>query len=1325
MTENHKPRSSTWRLGRLWNRLTEPADSIKEPGRRRQARLLSALLVSLIAVTVPATVVLGLRMPYRFVLQNPVIPLIMSIDVLLSLAYGLNRAGRYTVAAALAVGISNIGAFAMAINSFLGGTPYASDDVNLLVYIVVPVLFGGILLSIPALIAIVALNMVGMLILPVLFPQITFSSIIVGPFSFVLTVSILVVLATQYRNRLERDRQAELVEKKDTLQQQTAQLEALRQVGLELVAQLDMDALLHSIVSQAMELMGGDSGGLYLYRPEQDVLEWIVPIGPAATAPVGTILHRGEGLSGKVWETGEPLIVDDYAKWEGYAILWEDYPTAAVVGIPIRWGEEFLGVLNVGASGLHTFSPTDVDLLSLFATQAAITIQNARLFEMERRRTSQLAAVAKVAEQITSILSLDELLRETVELIVQTFDYYHAIIMLLDAEADELVFKVGVGGYAGRLSVDYRQKAKEGMIGWTVHLGETLLANDVSQEPRYIPTYLETRSELDIPLKYHDREIGVLDLQSKEPNAFSQHDVTAMEALAGHIATAIENARLYGQARHEITERKQAEEEAQRRAAQAALIYQVGQRVSGELELGELSSTIVTTVRDAFDYYGVVLLLLDEEAKCLTMHSIAGNYAGLFPEGLQLAIGEGITGYAAATGETQISGDISQDSHYVQRAKVETKSELATPIKSGQNVIGVLDLQSDEFDAFDETDVMVMETLADQAAVAIENARLYKQAQREIIERKQAEEALQRRNRELALLHYSSQAFSSTLDLDQVLATVLEKARHLMDAVGCSIWLLDPTTDELVCRQATDPQSELVRGWRLTPGRGLADWVARHGESLIVPDTRSDERHFKGVDQKTELELRSILSVPLRVKQGVIGVLQVVDTEVNQFDGSDLALLEPLAASAASAIENARLYEQARQEIVERKKAAEALQESEKRLRQQEQLAAIGQLAGGIAHDFNNFLTTIILQAQISMGKRDLPPGLMRSFEIIFDESQRAASLVQQILDFSRRSAMETYPVDLASLTEEVINVLQRTIQENVHLISDAQGAELGEYVAPLTVEADPTRIHQVLLNLATNARDAMPEDGELWIGLARVEVKPGEKPPLAGMDAGEWVCLTVSDTGAGIPPDVLPHIFEPFFTTKEQGKGTGLGLAQVYGIVAQHKGHIGVETTVGKGTTFRIYLPAYHAGEEKIPLKEKALVISKGQEETILLVEDEKGLREVSRDTLESLGYQVLTAANGKEALQVYQTAEKAWPEQGRRVALVITDVIMPEMGGKRLLQALKKVNPHVKALAITGYVMQEDQHALKEMGFLNVVLKPFDTEILAQVIRQALDAD
>jgi len=403
------------------------------------------------------------------------------------------------------------------------------------------------------------------------------------------------------------------------------------------------------------------------------------------------------------------------------------------------------------------------------------------------------------------------------------------------------------------------------------------------------------------------------------------------------------------------------------------------------------------------------------------------------------------------------------------------------------------------------------------------------------------------------------------------------------------------------------------------------------------------------------------------------------------------------------------------------------LRETQEQVVRQERLAAIGQLAGGVAHDFNNLLTSIILYAQILRAKPHLPPDLGPGLDTILDEARRAAKLVQQILDFSRRAMMETRPVDLVSFIEKVVDLLQRTLPEHIQLVLER---EAGECV----VRADPTRIQQVVMNLATNARDAMPEGGELHISLSRVTVGEGVPSPVKEMASAwtpgsEWVCMAVADTGTGIPPEVLPHIYEPFFTTKPVGQGTGLGLAQVYGIVSQHKGYVGVETKVGPnvgvgpnedvggGTTFRIYLPAYKEERVEEAVEREAVAPPRGRGETILLAEDEARIREVGQSVLESLGYRVLTAADGREALEAYRSVE--------RVDLVITDIVMPEMGGKQLFQELEKVTPGIKVLAITGYVMQEDLEALKEGGFLDVVHKPFDVDVLAQVVRRALDAD
>ena len=297
--------------------------------------------------------------------------------------------------------------------------------------------------------------------------------------------------------------------------------------------------------------------------------------------------------------------------------------------------------------------------------------------------------------------------------------------------------------------------------------------------------------------------------------------------------------------------------------------------------------------------------------------------------------------------------------------------------------------------------------------------------------------------------------------------------------------------------------------------------------------------------------------------------------------------------------------------------------------------------------------------------------------------------------------------LDLAPLVEEVAGVLRRTIQESVRVVVEVPSL-------PCVIDADPTRIHQMLLNLATNARDAMPDGGELRVALARAQSGPAVASVTSDASAGEWLCLTVSDTGTGIAEEMEGHLFEPFYTTKEPGRGTGLGLAQVYGIVKQHGGCIDVETERGHGTAFHIYLPVYD-GHPPAEGDEATTVIPRGRGETILLVEDQVKLRAAGRQTLSLLGYRVLTAADGCQALDVV--------ERGG-VHLVVTDLVMPSMGGKALMRELVRRDPGLPVLAVTGYAMKAETESLKAMGFSDVLRKPFDTLTLAQAVYRNLNS-
>ena len=380
----------------------------------------------------------------------------------------------------------------------------------------------------------------------------------------------------------------------------------------------------------------------------------------------------------------------------------------------------------------------------------------------------------------------------------------------------------------------------------------------------------------------------------------------------------------------------------------------------------------------------------------------------------------------------------------------------------------------------------------------------------------------------------------------------------------------------------------------------------------------------------------------------------------------------------------------------------------QEQLRSMQQMEAIGRLAGGIAHDFNNLMNIVLGHTQILAAEKDLTEGMQNGLAQVRKAAERATSLTQQLLAFSRKQVLRPKFVHLNEIVTDVEKMLARVIGEDIELVS-----RLDPSLA--WVKADPIQLQQVLMNLAVNARDAMPHGGKLLLetcNVAREEASTQQQP---GFPSCPCVMLAVSDTGDGMSEEVLEHIFEPFFTTKEQGKGTGLGLATVYGIVKQSGGHISVSSTLGKGTTFCIYFPAETASVEAI-VEAPVAKVARGTE-TILVVEDEPNLREIIRVFLEDYGYRVLEATDVDEALRLVKTLSDP-------IHLTLTDVIMPGMSGRQLAEQILIVRPTMRIVYMTGYT--DDmviQHRVLNPG-VTLLQKPFEKAQLAAKVRQVLDA-
>ena len=397
-------------------------------------------------------------------------------------------------------------------------------------------------------------------------------------------------------------------------------------------------------------------------------------------------------------------------------------------------------------------------------------------------------------------------------------------------------------------------------------------------------------------------------------------------------------------------------------------------------------------------------------------------------------------------------------------------------------------------------------------------------------------------------------------------------------------------------------------------------------------------------------------------------------------------------------------------EINERKSTQEALRQSGEQLRQAQKMEAVGRLAGGVAHDFNNLLTAILGYAELLANRRDLDATARQNIETIQKAGKQAAAVTHQLLAFSRKQVLQPRVIDLGELVHDFEKILRRVIGEHIDLVTEtAPGGS--------RVKADPNQLEQVILNLGVNARDAMPKGGKLTIRTDTVSLDAAAARRQApDLEPGRYVCLEVSDTGHGMTEEVKSRIFEPFYTTKGPGKGTGLGLATVYGVVKQSGGTVSVESAPGLGCVFRVLLPEDDGEVEDARPKSAAPTHTPAtRADTVLIVEDEEIVRELVCQVLSARGYDVLCAAHGAEALQMSD-------EHQGKIALLITDVVMPQMGGLELSRIIAERRPETRVLFVSGY----SESDMNEQGILtpdaDFMEKPFTPQALTRKVREVL---
>jgi PAS domain S-box-containing protein len=562
---------------------------------------------------------------------------------------------------------------------------------------------------------------------------------------------------------------------------------------------------------------------------------------------------------------------------------------------------------------------------------------------------------------------------------------------------------------------------------------------------------------------------------------------------------------------------------------------------------------------------------------------------------------------------------------------------------------------------------------------------------RDITERKKAE------NR-LSAQYAVTRALAESNTISEGASKILQAVCESLGWEYGSLWTVDSSANVLRCSQtwqslgAEDEFESVSRESVFAPGIGLPGTVWNNSQPLWIADVVEDT-NFPRSSIAARVGLHGACAFPIWFRSQILGVVEFLSRSIREPDPDLLAMMVTVGSQIG--------------QFIERKRVEEALSESEEQLRQSQKLEAIGQLAGGVAHDFNNLLTVIGGYSSILLGKLPQDSPYRSNIEEIKKAGDRAGALTRQLLAFSRKQILQPKVLDLNVVVADLEKMVRRLIGEDIDLLAITSPV-LGK------VKADPGQIEQVLLNLIVNARDAMPKGGKLTIETRNIVLSPDYAQRHA-TQPGPYVMLAVSDTGCGIDAAIQPRVFEPFFTTKRSGKGTGLGLATVYGIVKQSGGNIWVYSEVGLGSTFKVYLPRVDEiteGEGEVISQS----IPQGTE-MVLLVEDEEQVRAILQHILEDQGYHVLAASNGEEALSISHDLE-------RDIKLMITDVVMPQMSGRELAERVLAVRPHLPVLFMSGYTDDAIvRHGLLDEK-LNFIQKPFDSATVSRKVREVLDS-
>lgn len=901
-------------------------------------------------------------------------------------------------------------------------------------------------------------------------------------------------------------------------------LEALNSVTALISQSLDPDEAVRAALRTTLAVMPADAGAVILTDPATGDLVFKVQIGwrPVTPATEPLRLPAGQGLCAQVAHSDQPLTVDDLTPDPRLSMSeFGDQAARALALAPLHARGKALGVLSVMTFTPRHFTDDEVSLLCAIADQVGVAVENAQLYQAEQRQRRLAEALRQVALVLNSTLDLATVLDLIVEQLKSVVPYDSVSVVLKEEGRYTLVVAHGYSGdMTALVELDHGELPG---IQQLLAQRQPLLIADTQLDPRWRTLHVpdRIRSWLGVPLlnKDKDQVLGILGIDHYQPQAYTADDVRAAFIFADQAAVAIENARLY--------------EETKRRLDESSLLYEMSVAGTSSLDFAEVSKRTVEALQRSIGFEYVALFLVNDDHETVELYATSGLAAELERHS-RIKIGRGIVGSVVASGTLLNVPDVRQDPRHLPGIAA-TRSELCVPLRVGERVIGAIDLQSSRPAAFSTHDELLLSAVAGQWAVLLDNTRLYAETQQRLAE--------------VSTLYALAEKLSSRLDLPELLDLIVTTLRRVLNCRGVSISLLMPETQTLEIRAAAGLQDKWRQSANLKVGEGVSGQVAATATPLYVPDARSlpDFIFFDPV-------VRSLLVVPLTVKDRVIGTLAIDQTAPAAFGKDDERLLVIAAAQAAVAIENAQLY-------AVLKERADKLEKAYQELQKLDQLK--DELVQNVSHELRTPLTFIKGYVELIL-EQDLGPlneAQRESLSIVAEKTTALTRLVSDIIFFQQieRESLELAPHSLRDVAKLALQACEVAgANAGIALRLDAP-----DVAPPITIDRD--RINQVFDNLLGNAIKFSPRGGTITIGVE---------------DQGDHWRLSVADTGVGIPADKLRKVFDRFYqvdgsATRRFG-GAGLGLAIAKRIVESHGGEIWVESdgVPGHGSRFVFTLP-------------------------------------------------------------------------------------------------------------------------------------------------------